>query len=283
MEKSFEKPRIEYSQERDEQQEKNIEKVFGFLGKVAERLRGRGVPVKDDCRPDMGAYKHIYSEDVIKKDKKSVEEEEEKHAKKRGIKKEAIEEEKKKTTGEQLEVLAVAILNKVLPERFIAIRSSLFDDFSREHKVDIVLLDKETGSVVCAFDDVSDTEGPLFKKKKAEVMERNKKGGARIKYALGMKDKELILCSQEYVPIFYLALSERSIKNGMKEFKDSFDEISDYEKEAFDLFVQEIGNQFAELGKKEKMHHKVRTNAIKFYEKVLPVLQNIDYNLKTKK
>lgn len=271
----------EYYEKRDEQQEKDIEKMSGFLGKIAERLRDRGVPVEDDCRVNVRAYECVRSN--VEEDENFVREQEKEHAAGRKINEEDMKKERKKTAGEQLEMLAIVILNKILPERFVAVRSSLFDDFSAGHKVDIILLDKETGSVVCAFDGVDDAEGDTFANKEAEVIRRNKNGGAYVRYGLGMENEELVLCSQEHIPIFCLALPERSIKKGMRKIEPFFDRINDYEKEAFTLFVEEVGNQFAKLRQEKNINRIVRTNVIKFYDEVLPVLQDISYNLSAKK
>ncbi len=83
----------------------------------------------------------------FKKDKKKVKELEKKWHK----------EEKEKNFGELWEKAKTVILNKIIGTEFIVVRASKHDDY--ENGVDNIIINKETGNVVCAFDEVSAEEG----------------------------------------------------------------------------------------------------------------------------
>ena len=59
MRNSFERGKIEYPDQEKEYKE-CIEKLGNFIKEIAESLRTEGVPVDDDCRIDMDAFKDIY-------------------------------------------------------------------------------------------------------------------------------------------------------------------------------------------------------------------------------
>ncbi|MDI6591712.1 MAG: hypothetical protein QME61_02115, partial [Patescibacteria group bacterium] len=230
--KSPERPKFREKPRETFEEERNIEKLRNFSEKTAERLREE-VPVDNDCRIDMEAFRGIYSSENIEGNKQRIKEFEMKIFP--GLTPEEIKKEKLKKKGEQLEILTNLIFNKLLGPEFICVRTSLYDDW--RNKVDELILEKETGNVVCAFDEVGDIMGPRFEAKKQKILEKNIKGGAEIKYGLGMENGKLVLKSQENIPIFYLALLEKAIEKGVREFIPSFEEKSDYEKRIFNYFI----------------------------------------------
>jgi len=231
--------------ESPESEKREKEKLEIFLEEISEKLKAEGIPVEDDCRIDMGAFGEVYSKEVIQRDRGWVRKcEKEWYG---DISEEEIKEEKLKRTGEKLEMLKTAIFSKFLEEEFFVVRTSAYDDI--KNKSDNVMVEKETGNVICAFDEVGETSGARYEAKKAEVLARNRREtGGRLKYGLRWeKDEEgqekIVLAEVESAPIFYLALPQRHIEEGIRELVPSFDESSEYERNLFSYFLTTITAQ----------------------------------------
>lgn len=217
------------------EEEKQIEKLRDFVKEITEKLREEEVPVTEDCRIDMEAFKGVYSPEEIRHDLKIVEgwEQEEFY---KGLSKEEIKEERIKKEGEQLEMLKTSIFYKFLGKEFITARASPFDDL--KNKVDNVILEKETGNLVCALDE----------EKKEKILERNRrKAGGKLKYGFWQEKDKLVLGEAENIPLFYLALPSRHIKKGIENLIPSSKEKSDYEEKLFSYFTSSISSQIGEL------------------------------------
>lgn len=262
MRRSVEGPKIEYPEKEKDNQE-YIEKLSNFLKEMAESLRTEEVPVDDDCRIDMDAFKDIYN---VEKDKKSIERAESKWLGHKDLSKEEKRAEKLKHTGEQLEMLVTAILGKFLGKDFIVARSSRYDDI--KNQIDNLILEKETGNVICAFDEVGDTRGPRFEEKKEAILDKDREQGGFLKYGLKIEEGELKLDLQKNIPIFYLALKEGFIKKGVKEFISSSEDKSDFEGKLFEHFKTSILSQISALQLELKLSPEIEKR-ISYFEEVL--------------
>jgi len=247
----------------EEKEEEDVEKLEGFMEEIAEKLRNEGVPVNDDCRINMDAFKGVFSSESVENNKKIVKEFEDKWY--GNLTEEEIKKEKLKKSGEQFEMLVTSIFNKFLGEKFIIVRSAAYDDI--RNKVDNLILDKETGNIVCAFDEVGDSSGLRFEEKKKKILERNQRG-CSIRYGLGIQKGKLTLENRENIPIFYLALSKESIKNGIKKLVPSFDEKSDFEKKLFDYFISSFDSQIKGLKLERNLNWDVKEQ-LDYFEKIL--------------
>ncbi|MGE5425913.1 MAG: hypothetical protein ACM3PZ_02480 [Bacillota bacterium] len=125
------------------------------------------------------------------------------------------------------EMALTLFLQRSLPPRYLAIRSSTYDDY--ENGVDHLILDGETGSVVGAIDEVVGLNGAGNKKE--EKVRRKMHKGARIKYGARVIEGELILGSISHVPVFYISLD----KADLAKLGDSLmeDELGSYEQDLF--------------------------------------------------
>lgn len=234
------------------------DKFSKSISDVAEKLRREGVPVTNDCRIDMRGFADIYSEKERKDDTRCVENWEMEWY--RTDSPEEIKEKRSRAAGERFERLATVILNKFLGDGFIVVRTSLYDDF--KNKVDNIIINKETGNLVCAFDEVSDASGGRYFKKREEILNRNKcpqeydknkanyerkGGGASLKYGLKIESGQLGLGETNEIPIFLLALPEKQVEEGIKNLEPSPDIKSDYEKKLFAYFVVSLEAQIKSL------------------------------------
>ncbi len=205
-----------------------------FIESIAAEYQKESLPIGADGRIMMSAYKGIYlnvDADINRTAEWRKNDDSER-------------------LGEQLEMLAYAIFHKNLRSRFVVARASHHDD--QVKKVDTILFDRETGNLVCAFDEVGDAGGIRYEGKKNDVLDRNlKDGGASLKYSLALKEtdgkKEITLGNSEHIPIFYIALPKTEIEQGVREFNPSLTEQSDFEKKLFEYFIAAISLQIQAL------------------------------------
>jgi len=247
-------PRIRRAQQhalRANEREITVGKVDIYLKTSAERLRGEGIPLttKGDVRIDMMAFgKSIYSGEVIAQDQRYVAMTKKQWQDERARlgQKEEDDSDKKLHQGERLEMLKTALFQKYLGQDFIVVRSSEYDDVVGG--VDNVIVDRRSGNLVCAFDEVGEDGGPVFEKKKNRVMVKNELGGARLKYGFSVREGQIIILGPiDNIPIFYLAMSPDKIEAVLR----SFDEQGRLGQDglAFKSFLDLILTQIDELAK----------------------------------
>jgi hypothetical protein len=217
--------------------------------------------------------------------------------------KEYLKKEKIEILGKKFELLAYSILCKFLQNtEYIAVRSSFYDD--RKNGIDILLLEKGTGNVVCVLDAVAGEE--RYKEKLSKVEKINyEQNGAKIKYGIEIirtENNKLkpILRNLEKIPIFVLPLKEdkekvrvflllkeekmvepkeiellKTIEKQLKEIEEklhpSLNIITDEERKLFNKLLNEIKKQIVEILKKEKsfpgiLDSTVKERIIKFAE-----------------
>ncbi len=212
---------------------------------MAESYRAEGIPVDNDGRIDMTAYTGIYSD--VQKDLDRNREWEEKYY--NGATPDEAREQRLRADGERLEMLAQAIFAKNFGADFVVTRSSPHDD--RVNKTDTVLLERKTGNVVCAFDEVGHMNGARYDEKLRIIQEHNLKGGTSLKYGLGIErdgeEARIIGTEVHNIPLFYLALPKDRVEKGLQEFDPSPTEQSDFEKKLFDYFIATLGAQIQGL------------------------------------
>ncbi len=238
----------------------SIEKVCGFIAENSERLRKEGVPVDNDCRLDMEAFLKIYGDNAVENDRRLIKEYEAKwHP---DIPAEDIAGKKKETSGEKLEILITALFAKFLGDKFIVVRSSLYDDV--KNGIDNVVLEKESGTLICAFDEIANISDSDYEEKRDKILTKNRKGGVKLKYGIKIKDDKVKLAEGTGVPIFYLALPEKHLEEGIKEFMPSFGEKSEYEINLFKYFLSSIENQYRLLELERKLDPSLKERLILF-------------------
>ena len=73
-------------------------------------------------------------------------------------------EKQQKSNGALLEAAKTILFHKAIKSDFLVMRSSNFDDY--ENGVDNVMVNKKTGDIICAFDEVNDKKDGKFCQKK---------------------------------------------------------------------------------------------------------------------
>lgn len=239
--------------------------IKAFLESTAGELReNEGVPVDALGRIDMEAFQNIYPD--LRKDKELVEMWEEEWYP--GLTHEAREEERMRSDGEKLEMLKSAVFHKNLGSQFIVTRASRYDDI--KNKIDNILLERKTGNLVCAFDEVGDTSGSIYEEKKNKIFERNtKEHGASLKYGISFEEvsgrQELRLGAVDHVPIFYIALPKTHIERGVNQFIPR-QAPSDFERKLFEYIVATLYAQIQGLELLDfRMDDKVKARVATFH------------------
>jgi|SRR3989344_2437464 len=269
-------PQFGVKPEKKESLTQKFEKLQNFVKEMSDGLKKEGIPVNEKARVDTGEFEGTYRREIIEADKDWV-----KDLKKQWeraivsgsqwgglLSKEQIL--RQKTIGETWEILVTAILYKNLKEDFIVVRTSEYDDF--RNGVDCLIIDRASGSVVCAFDEVGDISGQRFDSKKEKVLKRNQyNGGADIFYGLSFKERQgtrqLKKGEIKHIPLFYFASSEEDVRKGLEAFSFSKDGQSDDERKIFQGFIDSFKQQTDEL-KKVPLHPKFKER-LEFFEAIL--------------
>ena len=265
-------------------QERPIEKLAGLIREISIDFRMGGIPIKENGRIDMNEFHGIYPKKTIEADQqwsKGLKEVWERAAISGNklswiLSREQIKAQmaKNKPMGEVLEMLAMAILHKNLGKDFIVCRTSEYDDV-RNH-VDNIILDRKTGNVVCAFDDVGDDSGRIFEEKKRAVLKRNwEGGGADLFYGISLSEKdgktELRRGQVSHIPLFYFACRKDDIQKILETFTKM--KISLEEQKIFREFINSFGKQIGIL-KKGPLHQKLEQR-IKDFEGIINTFKDV--------
>lgn len=236
-----------FKKEEETGEEEGIEKLESFLSLSALELREKGVPVDNKMRVDTNSFESVYPKDAIERDKATVDGLKQKWHEKSVQEWGEESAEKMETEGKNLEMLKTAIFQKNLGEGFVAVRSSGYDDI--KNGVDNLILEKKTGNIVCALDEVA---GRGVESKENKVSEINKQDGASLKYGLkyepevskssGKREVKMALKlgKVENIPLFYLALPQKLIQEGIRNFNPSLSESSLAEQKIFQYFTQSM-------------------------------------------
>ncbi len=106
----------------------------------------------------------------------------------------------------------VFLLYKIIGERYLIAKSAEYDDYF--NGTDTLVVDKETGNVICALDEVHDNEKGDRHIKKIKASETTARhGGAEIKYGITFEkeadagENKLVKKRLTNVPKFYMRIS----------------------------------------------------------------------------
>lgn len=273
MPEKFEQQFRRTPEQKPEVKEKPMEKLQGFIKEMSAELRKEGVPVDEKGRINMDSFSDIYPKQVIENDKGIVQDLEEiwDRAKISGsrwswiLPREQIL--KQKTLGETWELLTTAILHKILGEDFIVVRSSKYDD--ARNNIDNIILDRKSGNIVCAFDEIGAVSGRAFEEKQGNVLRKNRfKGGADLKYGISFKEiggkRKLKKGLVARIPLFYFASPEETVKKGLESFSRTG--ISNEEKTILSSFINCLCDENGQIEsiKKMPLHPKFRERLEEF-------------------
>lgn len=149
---------------------------------------------------------------------------------------------KVKEKSGQTEMAVTALLYKMLGHDFIVARTAAYDDY--KGGVDNVILDKRTGAVVCAFDEIhEDKTGRRLGEKRGKVQKLVGKGGARIRYGISMEGEDLKRTKLENLPVFYLSLTDADLEDLVAGIGDGLANVSAGEERVFAKLIDSLRQQ----------------------------------------
>ena len=166
---------------------------------------------------------------------------------------------KKESSSNSLAEQAITLsLAKVLGSRFLSVRSSAWDDY--ENGVDNLLLDLETGSVVCGFDEIVEGYGQDGgAKKEKKIMDKFARGGSFVKYGIkstGESGKEVAISKQTNLPTFFVSLTKDELSDLLENISKS--EISGAEKKVIGEIISSLEYQVGLMNDKSATVHNSR-------------------------
>ena len=232
---------------RDPIEKEKYENLLKFVSENSEKLRrNEGLPIKNDCRIDENSFKKVIPLEEIEGDKEKI----------RKIKDGWLNQEKnKEALGEKLEVFKTAIFQKFMGNDYITIRSNEFDDVI--NGVDNIIIDKKTGNIVSAFDEVMIRDEFLEderKEKKNNKIRKLNKEGVLLKYGIKFStktgEKRVAIDRTTKIPIFCLDIPKNELEYGINNFDDEKASAKTFNSFMFKLQEQmEIIKDYPEISK----------------------------------
>ncbi|MFA5163429.1 MAG: hypothetical protein WC441_02755 [Patescibacteria group bacterium] len=170
---------------------------------------------------------------------------------------------KKESDPANLAEMGITLLfNRVLGDKFAVLRASDYDDY--ENGADNIIVDRESGAVICGIDDVLGRDGDDGSQKKAvKIKNKMDKGGARIKYGAAMEDGQLTSRSLEHVPLFYFSLSKAELNDLLHSLAEN-SKPSAKEKGVYKKLIESLGNQYAQFSADKSLHRDLQKNLASF-------------------
>ncbi|MBI3956630.1 MAG: hypothetical protein HY340_01435 [Candidatus Kerfeldbacteria bacterium] len=163
--------------------------------------------------------------------------------------------------GPLAEIAVTTILNRLLDEEFLVVRASRYDDVV--HGADQLIVRKDTGDVVCAFDEVLDEAGGTRRAAKYEKVIKNaKRGGTELTYGLTYAAGKPKLTPIKNIPNFALAIGKGTLRSVLRELGTS-ETLGPSSLEAAQLLLDALQQQHAAL-EHETLPEPVRNNLSRF-------------------
>jgi hypothetical protein len=252
--------KIDLSKQNPEKRKLNTEalliKLKSLLAHQADQYNKK---VGDNWLDEQGAIRMFNYHDK-ERDEELVVAQEEQWAQESGKSREKWLEDKEKNPANLTEMALTLMLQKLLPDRFMIVRSSVYDDYN--HGVDQLILDRESGEVICGIDEVIERSYYNGPSKKEEKIEKQMlKGGFQVKYGAKFVNGALSLQSLRNIPAFYLALKKEDLDDLVESLAS--DQVSEKEIELLNKLKQSLTSQ-AEKYAKLDLHPVLRRSIEKF-------------------
>jgi len=117
---------------------------------------------------------------------------------------------KERNPSNLTEIALTLSLQRLLPDNLMVVRSARYDDYN--NGVDQLIVDRDSGLVVCGIDEVINRQGNSGPSKKEEkVTQKMLQGGARVKYGARVEKGALQLGKLQNIPAFYLSLEKNEL------------------------------------------------------------------------
>jgi len=168
---------------------------------------------------------------------------------------------KEREKNGQMEMFVAALFHKILKDDFLIVRASAYDDYV--NGIDTVMVNKKTGDIICAFDEVHDHEASDRAEEKIEKIKKKVRGGgSTLSYGVVIENEKMVRKEIKNLPVFFLSLSTTDLEDVLKNMNYGI-EVSEKEIEIFNSFLSSLENQ-KEMLLGERISHAVRMNLTRF-------------------
>ena len=274
---------------RQERAKHPSERLLGLMRDISSKLNAEvesnyGIRdlLDDECKINLDAYTEIYGQEEIDKSKEAVRERElefsdaedsrvkEFYQKEHGFSDEESiisqwKKEKSRNKNSQMELAVTALLYKMLGDRYIVARASDYDDY--KNGIDNLIVDKQTGAVLCAFDEVHQggKANEQIDKKHNKIMKIAADGGAEVNFGLKLSNGQLQRAKLENLPVFYLALHTQELQSLIEKMdSDLSGEPNEIETSLYNTLIESVKSQYQILIKKNNLPNSVKQNLMSF-------------------
>jgi len=117
--------------------------------------------------------------------------------------------------AEGWEMLSTTLFHKAFGDRMIVARAAAFDDIA--NGVDTVIIDKERGDIICAFDELHEVQGAVLSEKRREMkrvamQQKNNAGGITLSYGFKKTPTGFTPTSMPHIPVLCLSVETEHLK-----------------------------------------------------------------------
>ncbi len=176
-----------------------------------------------------------------------------------------------------LEMALTAVMHKILGPEFIVVRTASVDDYTK--KIDKLIINKETGDVVCAFDEVNDEQdGKFMQAKQDAVIKAARQGGVDIDYGITFekdpvtRDNKMVKGKIKNVLKFYLGISKKDLSDLISNMNyDTSQPPNNIELKLFDQLTAMLREQVGLIGRQN-----LKENIWQKLEKFIPSLDQME-------
>lgn len=170
------------------------------------------------------------------------------------------------------EMAVTLVLHKLLGVRFVVARASTLDDY--KHGIDHVLIDKETGAVVCGFDEILGFQGDDGGDKKSEKIKKIiLEGGTSLEYGATIVNGKIKRQKLENIPTFFLSLSKEELIKLLVDLKAT-ELVTENEKKLVSKMLISLDEQY-EKAQNIAVNKSLRENLEKFSHSLEIIKQRI--------
>ncbi len=167
---------------------------------------------------------------------------------------------KESNTANITEMAITLLLAKFLKDKYIVARASSYDDY--KNGADNILIDKESGDIVCGMDEIIGHQGDDGKEvKEGKLKKIMEKGGVEIKYGACLNSaRKIEPATCQNIPAFYLSLSKKAL---LKLLDAYYSNKEDVLLELFNKLINSINEQTKNY-KEMDLDENLRANLNKF-------------------
>lgn len=180
-------------------------------------------------------------------------------------------EKREKQKSSRVEAMITILLHRILKEDFLIVKTNKFDDYKAG--VDNLIIEKETGSIVGAFDGVAEndskqnqtTRETQSEKKQNKVSKIAQKGGSYIKYGVKMESGKFSLSNIKNLPVFFLNITDaefNTLANLINQ--DLSAEITETEKEIYSRLINSLSTQHTGISSLPNLNQNLKNNLEEF-------------------